>query len=352
VAFAILAIYTYRGGLRAPAMVAFVKDALIYITIIGASVVLISKLGGFAHIFQTASAVLAQRPKPGTIILPPLSFSAYATLSLGSGLALFMYPHAITGVLSAKNTTVIKRNMALIPAYSVLLGLNALFGFMAIAAGIHATSPNSAVPLLFVKMFPQWFVGMSFAAIAIGALVPAAIMSIAAANLFTRSIYKEYFKPGCSGPEETRVARYVSLAVKAGALLFVLFLPTQFAIYFQLLAGAWILQTLPTILIGLYTRGPHRRALFIGWLTGMITATWMGIAAGFTPTITLHFGGLALAGYIGLYALAFNLIVTVFVTFVCDKIGIARGQDATSPADYLDDTGVASRTAVRKLSVT
>ena len=337
VAFAILAVYTYRGGLRAPAMVAFVKDALIYVTIIGASIVLVSKLGGFAHIFQTAGAILAQRPKPGAIILPPQSFSAYATLALGSGLALFMYPHSITGVLSAKNTTVIKRNMALIPAYSVLLGLNALFGFMAIAAGIHASSPNAAVPLLFVKMFPQWFVGMSFAAIAIGALVPAAIMSIAAANLFTRSIYKEYVNPACSGPEETRVARYVSLAVKAGALLFVLFLPSQFAIYFQLLAGAWVLQTLPTIVIGLYTRRLHRRALLIGWMIGMFAATWMGIFTGFTPTITLHFGGFALAGYIGLFALTFNLISTAVLTVVLDGVGVSRGQDSTRPEDYLED---------------
>ena len=337
IAFAILAVYTYRGGLRAPAMVAFVKDALIYITIIGAAIVLVSQLGGFAHIFQVAAATLAQRPKPGTIILPQQSFSAYATLALGSGLALFMYPHSITGVLSAKSTTVVRRNMALLPAYSILLGVNALFGFMAIAAGIQTTSPNSAVPMLFVKMFPQWFVGMSFAAIAIGALVPAAIMSIAAANLFTRSIYKEYIKPACTGQEETQVARFVSLAVKAGALLFVLFLPTQFAIYFQLLAGAWILQTFPTIVVGLYTRRLHRRALFAGWLAGMLAATWMGFATGFTPTFTLHVAGLSLPGYIGLFALTFNLIVTVVLTFIFDALGMPRGLDATRPADYLKD---------------
>jgi SSS family solute:Na+ symporter len=352
VAFAILAAYTYRGGLRAPAMVAFVKDALIYITIIGASIFLVSKLGGFAHIFQTAGAVLAQRPKPGAIILPPQSFSAYATLALGSGLALFMYPHSITGVLSAKNTTVVRRNMALLPAYSVLLGVNALFGYMAITAGIHAQSPNAAVPMLFVKMFPQWFVGMAFAAIAIGALVPAAIMSIAAANLFTRSIYKEYVNPACSGTEETRVARLVSLAVKAGALLFVLFLPTQFAIYFQLLAGAWILQTFPTIVIGLYTHFFHRRALFIGWLAGMATATWMGIASNFTPTFTLHFGGVALPGYIGLFALTFNLIVTALLTIIFDGVRMPRGLDATRPEDYVADSSDASRTGVRKIIVT
>jgi SSS family solute:Na+ symporter len=131
----------------------------------------------------------------------------------------------------------------------VLLGVTALFGYMAITAGIHTQSASAVVPMLFVQMFPQWFVGMAFAAIAIGALVPAAIMSIAAANLFTRSIYKEYINPACSGTEETRVARFASLAMKAGALLFVLFLPAQFAIYLQLLAGAWILQTFPIIVM-------------------------------------------------------------------------------------------------------
>jgi SSS family solute:Na+ symporter len=142
-------------------------------------------------------------------------------------------------------------------------------------------------------------------------------------------------KPGCSGPEETRVARFVSLAVKAGALLFALFLPAQFAIYFQLLAGAWILQTLPTIVIGLYTRRLHRRALFLGWLIGMLAATWMGIVTGFTPTFTLQIGGLALVGYIGLFALTFNLIAVVAMTYVFDGLGVSRGQDATRPEDYV-----------------
>ena len=40
--------------------------------------------------------------------------------------------------------------------------------------------------------FPSWFVGVAFAAIGIGALVPAAIMSIAAANLHTRNIHREF----------------------------------------------------------------------------------------------------------------------------------------------------------------
>ena len=54
VAFAVLAAYTYSSGLRAPALIAFVKDILIYIVIIVAVLYLPSQLGGWGHIFDTA----------------------------------------------------------------------------------------------------------------------------------------------------------------------------------------------------------------------------------------------------------------------------------------------------------
>jgi solute:Na+ symporter, SSS family len=334
VAFAILAIYTYRGGLRAPALVALVKDTLIYVTVIGATIVLVTKLGGFAHIFATAATVLAQRPKPASIMLAPAGYSAFASLALGSALALFMYPHSITGLLGAKSARVVRRNMVLLPAYSLMLGFIALFGYMAIATGVHPSSPNGAVPALIVASFPQWFIGVAFAAIAIGALVPAAIMSIAAANLYARSVHMEFVQPACSSAVQTKVARFASLVVKTGALLFVLFLPTQFAIYFQLLAGAWILQTFPTVVIGLYTRWLHRRALFIGWLVGMVMATWMGVATGFSPVFALHLGPRIMPLYIGLIAFVANLGLAFVLTALFKGVKMPDGTDATTPRDY------------------
>ena len=50
------------------------------------------------------------------------------------------------------------------------------------------------------------------------------------------------------------MAKWVSLIVKFGALVFIIFLPTQFAIYLQLLGGIWIIQTLPAVILGAYTR--------------------------------------------------------------------------------------------------
>ena len=78
-----------------------------------------------------------------------------------------MYPHATTGVFAAKRRDVIRRNAAMLPAYSLVLGLIALFGYMARAvpavnAGVKADGGNAqlSVPLLFAHMFPSWFAGI------------------------------------------------------------------------------------------------------------------------------------------------------------------------------------------------
>jgi solute:Na+ symporter, SSS family len=82
--------------------------------------------------------------------------------------------------------------MALLPLYSLMLGFIALLGYVALSdkatvASVKKAGGNAqlSVPYLFQHVFPSWFAGVAFGAIIIGALVPAAIMAIAAANLFT-----------------------------------------------------------------------------------------------------------------------------------------------------------------------
>jgi solute:Na+ symporter, SSS family len=333
VAFVILAAYTYTSGLRAPAMIALVKDTLIYLTVIVAIVYITSELGGFDNIFNAAANALPERDEPGALIPSGADAQvAYATLALGSAMALFLYPHAITAVLSSRSQDVVRRNMSLLPTWTFLLGLMALFGYMAIAAGINVAEPNLTVPALFRDMFPSWFFGVASAAIAIGALVPAAVMSIAAANLFTRNVWKEFVHPDASDREESQVAKLVSLVVKAGALAFVLFLPTKFSIDLQLLGGVWMLQTLPAVVIGLYTRWFHRWALIAGWLTGMVAGTWIAVSQDYTPVWDTPIVGATV--YTGLVALALNLAVAAVLTLVLGGRGRADALDETKPDDY------------------
>jgi solute:Na+ symporter, SSS family len=335
IAFLILAAYTYTSGLRAPAMIAVVKDLLIYITILVAVIVIPAKLGGFAHIFAAAGQVLPHKTPPATLIPTSKAYLAYATLALGSALALFMYPHSITGVFASTSRTVIRRNAALLPAYSLLLGLIALLGYMAIAAGVRPTTSAGVVPALFLKEFPEWFAGFGFAAIAIGALVPAAIMSIAASNLFTRNIYSAYLRPDATAREEAATAKLVSLVVKVGALAFIIFLPAQQAINFQLLGGVWILQTFPAIVFGLYTRWLHRRALLIGWAAGMVSGTLMAIALNFKSSVyPLQLGDHIYPAYAAVYALIVNVVIAVVLTLAFNAVGVARGTDETTSVDY------------------
>jgi len=230
--------------------------------------------------------------------------------------------------------------MIALPVYSLLLAFLATFGYMAIVAGVHPATANETVPQLLLAMFPPWFAGFGFAAIAIGALVPAAIMSIASANLFTRNIYREYINPHCTDRQEATNAKLVSLIMKLGALFFVLILPTEYAINFQLFAGGWILQTLPALIIGLYTRWFHRNALLAGWAVGMALATYMPLSTyvaatkHFSSIYALHVGSSVISGFAGLYALIANLLVATILTIVLDWLRITRGADKTTPEDY------------------
>jgi SSS family solute:Na+ symporter len=184
-------------------------------------------------------------------------------------------------------------------------------------------------------MFPSWFVGIAFAAIAIGALVPAAIMSIACANLFTRNIYREYLAPDCSPAREAQVAKIVSLVVKLGALFFILELPTAYAIQFQLLGGILIIQTAPAVLLGLYTNKFNPWALLLGWIAGMASGTWMAWVNAFKVSIyPLHILGVIVPCYAAVSSLVINLAVSLAFSWLFNAVLRTPPSDATEEADY------------------
>ena len=170
------------------------------------------------------------------------------------------------------------------------------------------------MPDLLIDQLGPAMTGFAFAAIAIAAIVPVAIMSIAAANLFTRNIYKEYLRPDADDHDEARVARLVSLVVKVGALVFVVFVETAYTLDLQLLAGVWILQTLPAVIVGLYTDWMDRRALLAGWVAGMLTGTAIFFQDLGTVIFAVDVFGHELAAYEALYALAANCVVVVLTT--------------------------------------
>ncbi|MGO4872718.1 MAG: monocarboxylate uptake permease MctP [Roseiarcus sp.] len=347
IAFVILALYTYKSGLRAPAMIAFVKDAMIYVFIIAAIVIIPYELGGFGAIFAAANKAYAAKvaahavPAAG-LTLAQGQIGPYITLAIGSAMALFMYPHALTGVLAASSGKAIRHNTMTLPAYSFVLGLIALLGVMALAAGVKVSTPQDAVPQLVLWAFPDWFAGFCFAAIALGALVPAAVMSIGAANTFTRNIWKPFIHPEMTPREESVLAKIVSLIVKVGALLVIFFMPTNFAVDLQLLGGVWMAQIFPAMIFGLYTRWFSGWALLIGWAAGMIVGTSLSYTEkAWVPVHALKWDiplighvdfGFGFAAYNGLTAVVVNIVVATILSLVLRS----AATDQTAPADYED----------------
>ena len=325
IAFIILAAFTYTSGLRAPAMIAVVKDVLIYIVVIATTIWVPMKLGGFGPIFAAIPAAKLTLAVPAATSYGP--YSVYATLALGSAMALFLYPHSLTAILSSSSQNAIRRNAALLPAYSLVLGLLALLGFMAVALKVNADpafadgfktyGTSFAVPALILSIFPGWFAGLAFAAIAIGALVPSAIMSIACANIVSRTFYKGFLSPKATELQQSTVAKVASLVVKLGALVFIIFVPVPFALQFQLLGGLWIIQIMPALILGLYWRFLNGSALLIGWAVGMGLGTWMAWTTGFKAAVfTLTIGGTTFPGYIALWSVLANVVVAVILSLV------------------------------------
>jgi SSS family solute:Na+ symporter len=346
-AFVVLALFTYVSGLRAPALIAIVKDVLIGITVLILITYIPYRLGGFGAIFDRVQQVqLHQRARPPVsyLTLPPSLHAAYASLALGSALALFLYPHAITGVLAAKGQRVIRRNAVYLIPYSFMLGLIALLGYMAIAAGtrpLKASGANGVVPALLDSMLPGPVAGFAFGAIAIGALVPASVMSIAAANLFSRNVYTEFLAPRATHARQATVSKVASLVVKFGALAFILFVDKQNVINFQLAGGVLILQTLPAVILALYVPMLNRWAVLAGWTAGITTGIYWLSAEKFKAT--LH--AFPIAGpqnrlYIALVAFLVNLGVVVVGSALAYALGARRQAGALTEADYLPATAV------------
>ena len=136
--------------------------------------------------------------------------------------------------------------------------------------------------------------------------------------------------------QESNVAKIVSIVVKFGALIFVLEMKSTYAIQLQLLGGIWMCQTLPSVLLALYTRFFHPMALLAGWATGLIVGTWMVSELAFkSSTYTLYLFGLEIPCYAAVSALVLNIAVSYGLTLIINAVGSPVRRDETRPEDYV-----------------
>ncbi|MEM0293616.1 MAG: sodium:solute symporter, partial [Saccharolobus sp.] len=249
---------------------------------------------------------------------------AYWSLFLGSALALYLYPHAINGSLSASDKKKLMYSTSLLPIYGIGLAMIALFGILvyAVPSALDVVSKYGGVltvPALIVSTMPDWAAGIMLLGIFIGGLVPAAIMAIASANLLVRNVVKE-IKTNLTPKGETNLAKWISAAINFIALAFVFLVPATYAINLQLLGGIIITQTLPAVFLGLYTEWFNPWALIAGWAVGIISGSYMFAIFGLPHATSVYptpFGLL----YIAIISLALNLVISAIGTLIARGLG-------------------------------
>jgi solute:Na+ symporter, SSS family len=313
VAFVILAAFTYTSGLRGATLTSVLKDVLIWMTVIALIVVVpLSIKGGFGTAFKDV--------KPNYVTVPNSLVTGYATLLLGSALALYLYPHAITGVLSSESVHKLRRSTALLPLYGIGIAIMGLMGILvyAVPSAMNFLShfPESSrgilvLPSLILSSMPSWFSGIALLGIFIGGLVPAAIMAMSQASLLTRNIIKE-IRPNTSPRSEIRIIKISSTVFKFVALGFVFTIPATYAISLQLLGGILITQILPAVFFGLYVKSLRKEPLVAGLLVGVFSGIFMVESTNHFGALTSSLFNIPIFGslYIAVIALSFNLIVS------------------------------------------
>jgi SSS family solute:Na+ symporter len=140
----------------------------------------------------------------------------------------------------------------------------------------------------------------------------------------------------------------------------------------QLLGGVWILQTIVSIVGGLYTRWFHRWALLVGWAAGMVYGTIEAYRQTVPNAVTKlvkgqpvtsvhgtrHFGSSLgefpfthTKVYIAGTALLINIVIAVVLTLVLRAVKAPEGVDETEPGDYYADVAEPAVVATAKREV-
>jgi solute:Na+ symporter, SSS family len=321
IAFVILAAFTFTSGLRGATLTAVFKDLIIWISVIAVVIaVWISLNGNLGAAFADANNpakynTLATKFEPG-----------YASLVLGSALALYLYPHAVNGVLSTETKHKLRISTSMLCLYGLGLALLAMFGVLIFAnsSALNFVNAQGAgggiyiVPALMIATLPNWLAGISLLGVFIGGLVPAAIMAIAQGNLLTRNIIKEG-KHNLTEKGETSIAKWAAAGFKFLALGFVFVVNQTYAIALQLLGGVLILQLFPALFLGLYTKWFRKEALIVGLLGGLATGVYLTLAANNFSTLTTVLYTPLDYMYAAIPALAVNLVLAIVITLVLPK---------------------------------
>jgi SSS family solute:Na+ symporter len=312
IAYIIVALFVALSGLRGPALSSLIKDAVLWAVILTVVVALGIRFSGFGPIFAQLG--------PSHYLIPSKLMVGYITLAFGSGISWLLFPNLLVGLLGSKSEDVIKRNSVFLPFYQVWLVFLAVMGLVALAENLVPSRVSSlAFPSVLNAYFPSTFVATAFAGIVIGSMIPAGLQSLGAANLITRNIYLDFINRRASERQQVFWGRVAVFIMIVASLIFAIVPAASGLIFFLLtFSYAWLLQTLPAIILSMYWYDLDKYSVAAGWAVGTGLVTYGLATVKFASSLLPWFYNM----YVGLLGLIVNLAVMLIVHAVVKALKV------------------------------
>lgn len=250
---------------------------------------------------KLAQAIPAHLVMPGATA--HMGHAWYVSTVLLTALGFYMWPHTFGAVFTAKSGDTLRRNAVVMPLYTISLAFVFFVGFAATIIVPGLKDGDLSFLLVVRKTFPPWFLGLIGGAGALTAMVPAAIIILAAATLFAKNVYRPLFSPTMNEHQIARLARMMVVVLGAISLYFAVYNPATL-VSLLLLGYAGATQFFPGVIFGLY----WDRVTATGVLAGLLTGVFV------TAVLVLSKNDPFRGINAGFLALCINFAVTVLVS--------------------------------------
>ncbi len=274
IAFALVAAFIFVSGVRAVAWISVIKDFLMLFAAFFIGIGLpYMYFGGIEGMFTALV-----NAKPAHLMLPGstkvMGHSWYISTVLLTSLGFYMWPHLFSATFTAKDNNTLRKNAVVMPLYTITMPLIFFVGFTAILVVPELKNGDLALLTIVRQSYPAWFLGVIGAAGALTAMVPAAILILAAATLFAKNFYRDMFAPNMTDDQVGRLARVLVIVITLVALYFAIYSSTTL-VNLLLLGYAGVTQFLPGVMFGLYWSRVTKAGVFTGLVAGIAVVAWL-----------------------------------------------------------------------------
>lgn len=304
--------YVWLGGMKSVAWTDTFQGILMFVVFTLCGVVIIQNLGGLEFSLDTLyrqHPELFSRPGGDGLVTP-----RWAVGMILLGLSVFMAPQLFVRFYVPRSVHQFKMlSIIWIPSVSALMFMSVLVGSVGRIAvpGLSGQQSDEVYSMLLADYAPPLLSAVFSGGVLAAFMSTASAVILVLSQLFTRDIYRTYWRPQATQEDQVRVGRMCVLVVGLGSCILALLSGSTI---FNLLVYAWsaFSMVLPATIAALYWKRAHPHGCIAGMSAGLLLVVGLG---NFLPE-TWAFGFPPLVP-----ALVVNTILLVGVSLVRSSTG-------------------------------